>query len=259
MTEVIHLRREGDTATITMNRPPLNVLDIATLDILGGYVEEVCLDSSVRFLIFGSEIDGVFSAGNDVADHTVERAPEMLKVFHRIFRSLLASDVVTLAQVDGVCLGGGAELALFCDFVCSSDRSQFGFPEIKVGCFPPVAAAVLPLWVGTPRARRWILTGETISLPALTEAGMIHRIVSTDDLAQAVEDTLNHLRNLSPDILRLSRRAISGDENLQILERLQEAEDVYINQILRTPDAAEGVAAFMEKRSPKWKDDHSTL
>lgn len=258
MTEIIHLRREGDTATLTLNRPPLNVLDIATLDTLGAHVEAICVDSSVRFLKFRSDIDGVFSAGNDVADHTVERAPEMLKVFHRIFRSLLASDVITLAQVDGVCLGGGAELALFCDFLCVSDRSQFGFPEIKVGCFPPVAAAVLPLWVGSPRARRWILTGETISLPALAEAGLIHRIVSADELDQSVEDSLNHLRNLSPDVLRLTRRAISGAENLQILERLQQAEDVYINQILRTPDAAEGVAAFMEKRTPNWKEDHSS-
>ena len=247
------MRREGDTATLTLSRPPLNVLDIATLQTLGQIVEGVAIDTSIRFLIFESSVDGVFSAGNDVADHTVELAPKMLDVFHRIFKSLLASDLITLARVDGVCLGGGAELALFCDFVCVSDRSQFGFPEIKVGCFPPVAAAVLPLWIGTPRARRWLLSGDTIPLSELSESGLLHCIVSTAKLDRALDDTLNCLRNLSPEVLRLSRRAVSSHEELEILKRLQQAEHVYIDQILRTPDAAEGVAAFMEKRPPQWK------
>ena len=98
MTETIHMRRERDTATLTMNRPPLNVLDIDTLDTLSTYVEGVCLDSSIRFLKFDSAIGGVFSAGNDVADHTVERAPKMLEVFHRIFQTVIDLQSIYLKQ-----------------------------------------------------------------------------------------------------------------------------------------------------------------
>ena len=159
--ETIQLRIEHRAAWITLNRPPLNVLDIAMMESLDAALERALPKSD--FVIFQGAGPKAFCAGADVADHTPERVGEMLRAFHTVFRRLAASDCLTIAAVHGHCLGGGMELATFCDFVLATESAQFGQPEIKLGCYPPVAMVTLPRLIGMKAAMHLILTGHPIS------------------------------------------------------------------------------------------------
>jgi cyclohexa-1,5-dienecarbonyl-CoA hydratase len=257
MSDFVQLIRERDCVTLTLNRPPRNVLDIATLanlrDKLGGLAD----DRELRFVVFTSAVPGTFSAGNDIADHTVERAPRMLETFHDIFRTLSRMNVVTVAAVDGVCLGGGAELALFCDFVIAGEHSRFAFPEINVGCFPPVAAALLPLRIGTPRALRWILTGDDISLDELRHSGLLFDVVASGEVSGAARRIVETLRSKSVPVCRYTAELVCNAERTEFMRRLVEAENVYLQRVLHTHDASEGVQAFLQKRKPVWEHERS--
>jgi cyclohexa-1,5-dienecarbonyl-CoA hydratase len=255
MSEHILLARERDVATITLHRPPRNVLDIATLGMLRDRIGELANDHTLRYLVFASAIPGTFSAGNDIADHTVKRAPLMLQTFHAVFRTLATMDVITVAVVDGVCLGGGAELALFCDFVIAGEGSRFAFPEINVGCFPPVATALLPLRVGTPRVLRWILTGDDIPLTALRDCGLLYELAPARGVDVAVGGLLDKLRSKSAAVSKWTAGLVRGAERREFLHRLDEAEKMYLDHVLHTRDAAEGVQAFLQKRKPIWEHE----
>ena len=154
MTEAGHIQvsRDGPVARIVFNRPPLNILHIPALQELNAAFDALPVPPHLRFLVFtGSE--HTFSTGVDVRDHTPDRVAEMLGSFHRVFRKLWSADWITIAAVRGHCLGGGMELATFCDFVVATHTARFGQPEIKLGCFPPVAAVLCRCcWVRAARS-----------------------------------------------------------------------------------------------------------
>ena len=125
----------------------------------------------LKAIVFRSAIPGTFSAGVDVRDHTRERVAAMLEAFHGVFRRLHALPQATVAAVDGTCLGGGCELAAFCDVVLATPRSVFGQPEIDVGCFPPLAAVMLPR-VAPRAAAELILTGAPIAASEAARVGL---------------------------------------------------------------------------------------
>ena len=144
--ETISIRIERRTAWVTLNRPPLNILDIRMMEALDAALQRALPESD--FVVFQGAGPKAFSAGAEIADHTSERVGKMLSAFHAIFRRLSKADCVKIAAVHGFCLGGGMELATFCDFVIATESAQFGQPEIKLGCFPPVAIVTLPQLIG---------------------------------------------------------------------------------------------------------------
>jgi cyclohexa-1,5-dienecarbonyl-CoA hydratase len=162
-TSHVQVERDGPVARLWLDRPPLNILDIPLMGELYAALEALPGPPHLRFLVFAGRGERGFSAGVDVFDHTPDRVAEMLGRFHRIFRKLWNSDWITIAAVHGYCLGGGMELATFCDFLLATHTARFAQPEIKLGCFPPVAAAVLPALVGPRRALDLILTGRTLT------------------------------------------------------------------------------------------------
>src|SRR5689334_22831969 len=200
--ETVQLRIEHRAAWITLDRPPLNVLDIAMMKSLDAAVKRALLKSD--FLIFQGAGPKAFCAGADVADHTPERVEKMLCAFHAVFRRLAAADCVTIAAVHGYCLGGGMELASFCDFVLATESAEFGQPEIKLGCFPPVAMIALPRLIGMRAAVRLILTGEQISTAEACRLGLVTRVAPDAELHAALNSLLEELRKLSPSVLRLT-------------------------------------------------------
>src|SRR5215467_11830677 len=131
-------------ANITFDRPPLNVLDLGLLRALDREIESCSRLPTVDVLILRGAGQRAFSAGVDIKDHTREKAPEMLEIVHGVIRKLLVMPQATIAVVDGVCLGGGCELASSCDFIIATEDSSFATPEILVGCYPPVALARFP-------------------------------------------------------------------------------------------------------------------
>lgn len=250
-SETIQLRIQKRTAWITLNRPPLNVLDIAMMESLEAAVERALPKSD--FLVFQGAGAKAFCAGADVADHTPERVGKLLRAFHAVFRRLASADCLTIAAVQGYCLGGGMELATSCDFVLAAKSAQFGQPEIKLGCYPPVAMVTLPRLIGMQAAMHLIVTGHQFSSNEAHRLGLVTRVVPDQQLSTAVETLLGELRALSPSVLRLTKKTLARLHSADFLNQLEEVECLYLSELMQTHDAREGIRAFLEKRNPIWK------
>src|ERR1700727_2335837 len=177
---------------VTLRHAPLNVIDIPMMEELATSLAEIEAQPDVSVVVISGDGKS-FSAGVDVAAHTPDKVEEMLAKFHAVIRSLVGSKKVTIAQVHGHCLGGGAELAMMCDMVYTTESAQWGFPEIKLGCYPPVACTALAALVGPKRAAELILTGRTINGKEAAEIGLANRAVPEAELSAAVEECVSHL------------------------------------------------------------------
>ena len=238
-------------ARMVLHHPPLNVIDIAMMEELSRCLAEIESRQDVSVIILSG--DGkAFSAGVDVAAHTPDKVEEMLAKFHRVIRALVATKKVTIAVVHGLCLGGGAEVAMMCDMVYTTESAQWGFPEIKLGCYPPVACTALAALVGQKLAAELILTGRTISGIAAAEIGLANRAVPDEELAPVVDDTVQELLRLSPAALAVTKKALYAWEAMHFDKGLARAEKIYLEDLMKTADAQQGIRAFLEKREPKW-------
>jgi cyclohexa-1,5-dienecarbonyl-CoA hydratase len=241
----------GPIARITLASPPLNVIDVSMMEELGRGLAEVDSQSGISAILITGE-GKAFSAGVDVAAHTPDKIEEMLTKFHGVIRSLVASKKVTIAAVHGHCLGGGAELAMVCDLVYTAESAQWGFPEIKLGCYPPVACTALAALVGQKRAAELILTGRTITGKEAAEIGLATRAVADDQLENVVAECAQHLSELSPAALGIAKKASYAWDSMHFDKGLARAEKIYLEDLMKTADAQEGIRAFMEKRQPQW-------
>lgn len=242
-------------ARLALNKPPLNVLDIAMMREIGSALERVDGDPSIKVLLFeAAEGSKAFSAGVDVSEHTAEMVEEMIEAFHRIFRLLDKLEVPTVAVVGGAALGGGCELVLFCDMVLASEKASFGQPEIQVGVFAPVAAVAWPGIIGPKKAMELLLTGDRIRADEAARLGLVNKVVPPEELAAAAGELVGKLTALSGAILRLTKRAVRIGSAGSFAGGLSAVEKLYLGPMMDTEDAHEGLAAFMEKRAPVWKD-----
>jgi cyclohexa-1,5-dienecarbonyl-CoA hydratase len=253
--QYIAFEKQGGVARLTLNKPPLNVLDIAMMKEINTALESLHDAPSVKVLVFdAAEGSKAFSAGVDVSEHTADMVEEMIEVFHRIFRLLDGLEIPTMAVVGGAALGGGCELALFCDMVIASEKASFGQPEIQVGVFPPVAAVALPGIVGPKKAMEMMLTGDRIRAAEAERLGLVNRVVPPEELRAAADEFVSRLTKLSGATLRLTKRAVRIGSVGSFAEGLAAVEELYLGPLMSTEDAQEGLAAFMEKRAPVWKD-----
>jgi cyclohexa-1,5-dienecarbonyl-CoA hydratase len=243
----------GTVARLVLRNPPLNVIDIPMMVELAQALAEVEARSNISVIVLSGE-GKAFSAGVDVAAHTPDKVETMLAKFHAVVRALVASKKVTLAAVHGHCLGGGAELAMVCDMVYTTASAQWGFPEIKLACYPPVACTALAALVGQKRAAELILTGRTISGVEAAEIGLANRAVADENLSAVVDNTVGELLRLSPAALALTKKAIYAWDAMHFDKGLARAEKIYFDDLMKTSDAQEGIRAFMEKRPPQWTE-----
>ena len=249
--ESVRFADEDGARWITLDRAPLNILDIATIEALAGMLAPLESRRDLKAIVFRSALPRTFSAGVDVADHTRDRVVRMLEAFHGVFRRLDALPQATVAAVDGTCLGGACELAAFCDIVLATPRSVFGQPEIDVGCFPPVAAVLLPRL--SPRAAaEMVLTGAPLGAAEAARIGLISRVV--DDVEAETRRVVRLLSAKSGAVLALSRRALREGRTGSFAEALARVEALYRGELVPTDDIEEGVRAFLEKRAPRWRD-----
>jgi cyclohexa-1,5-dienecarbonyl-CoA hydratase len=238
-------------ARVVLRHAPLNVIDIPMMEELAQALSDVEARSDISTVVLSGE-GRAFSAGVDVAAHTSDKVEAMLLKFHAVIRALVASEKVTIAAVHGHCMGGGAELAMVCDIVYTTDSAQWGFPEIKLGCYPPVACAVLAALVGQKRAAELILTGRTVNGIEAAEMGLATRFVREEKLAGAVDECVRELRKLSPAALAATKKASYAWDSVHFDKGLLRSEKIYLEELMKTADAQEGIRAFMEKREPKW-------
>lgn len=238
-------------AHVALANPPLNVIDIPMMEQLGEALAEIERHPDISAILFTGE-GKAFSAGVDVAAHTPGRIEEMLQKFHGVIRALLATKKVTIAAVHGHCLGGGAELAMLCDVVYTTESAQWGFPEIKLGCYPPVACTALAALVGQKRAAELILTGRTITGTEAAAIGLATRAVADGQLEIAVNECIERLGQVSPAALAMAKKASYAWDSMHFDKGLARAEKIYHEELMKTADAQEGIRAFMEKREPRW-------
>ena len=239
-------------AHIRLNHPPVNVIDIPMMEEIGLALAKAESLAEIAVVVFsGSE--RAFSAGVDVAVHTPERIEEMLTKFHAIFRAMVSSRKVFVAAVRGNCQGGGAELAMMCDLVITSESATWKFPEISLGCYPPVAATALAAVVGQKQAADLILTGRKLDGLEAMSRNLANSAVPDHQVEGKVDELLQRLSGLSPAALAAAKKAMYAWDSMHFDKGLARAEKIYLEELIKTEDAREGIQAFLEKRAPRWK------
>jgi cyclohexa-1,5-dienecarbonyl-CoA hydratase len=249
----VNVVKKDGVARITIDRPPVNVLDIPTMKELNAALESIKDDPEVNVVV----IDGkgkTFSAGVDVKDHTADKVEEMVRVFHQIFHNLAELEQPTVGVIRGSVLGGGCEVAVFCDMVIASETTKLGQPEIKVGVFPPIAAFIIPRLVGRKKALELLLTGDVIDAQESYRLGLVNQVVPDDQLEEAADAFVAKLSSLSGTVLKLTKKAVYQGVDQDFSEVLAKIEDVYLNEVMKTADAEEGLSAFLQKRPPVWRN-----
>ena len=248
----IRFSSDANAYRITLNDPPLHILDISLLAELRDALARVSNDRHV--LILDATGDKAFSAGASVQDHLGDRVATMLANFHDCFRTLARLDLVTVALVRGPALGGGCELAMACDFVLVSDQARFGQPEIRLGVFPPVAAYQLSRQIAPRKGLELLLTGDPIDAATAEHLGMVNAVFPLAEFPARTDAWLQRLYHQSASSLRFAKKAFRVAQAEDFDSLLARVERLYLEELMKTEDATEGLLAFIEKRKAVWRD-----
>ena len=251
--ERVRVSADPPHAQIVLNHPPQNVIDIPMMEELGKALGDLESRAEISTVVFSGS-SNAFSAGVDVAAHQPATVGEMLTKFHAVIRTVVNSKKVMIAVVRGNCLGGGAELAMVCDLVLTARDAKWGFPEIKLACFPPVAVTALAALVGQKRAAELVLTGRQISGAEAAAIGLANYSLDDDNLPPLLQEQLERLSKLSPAALAVTKKAAYAWDAMHFEKGLARAEQIYLDELMKTADAQEGIEAWLEKREPKWKN-----
>jgi cyclohexa-1,5-dienecarbonyl-CoA hydratase len=243
-----------DIAFLTINRPPLNILNIPTMEEINDALSSFAGNKDVKAVVISGSGKKAFSAGVDVVDHTEDKVEKMVQVFHDVFRNLSKLDQVTVAALRGLTLGGGCEIAIFCDLIFAADNSKIGQPEIKLSVFPPIALLMLPRLVGLKKASELLLTGKIIEAQEAEQIGLINKVVPLASFDSELQSFIQPFTELSLVGLKYSKKGISLGLETNFLEGLEKIEKIYLEELMTSKDAHEGLKAFIEKRKPLWKN-----
>ena len=248
--------RDGAWRRIVLRASRGNLLSLELVRALGAAIHVLESQPGIKWVtIEGS--GGEFSYGARIQEHVPEMMATVLPETHRVFKRLLAFPAPTAALVEGRCLGGGFELALACDDIIATGSAMFGLPEIRLAAFPPAAAALLPLRVGASRATRAIVTGQIQEARYWHDAGLVSMVGPQTNLLDAAAAWFDaHLSPHSAVALSHAVAAARLTLRAQAEPALDQAERDYLTGLIRTEDAAEGVAAFLAKRAPAWKNQN---
>ncbi len=249
--EFIKTGSEDGIATITLNRPPLNVLNIEMMEELILALKWAAKQPESLVAITGE--GKAFSAGVDIADHTPDKVDGMIDVFDRLFLTMSEIDKPVAALVNGAALGGGYEIVIFCDLVVASEKAKLGQPEIQVGVFPPIACYVLPRLLSWPLAMEIILGGDTFDAAKAEKMGLVNKVFPAESFREDAQEFLKRFTRASPLVLSLTKKAVLAGMGKDFREGIKAIDKIYLDELMKTDDAVEGLQAFMEKRKPAWK------
>jgi cyclohexa-1,5-dienecarbonyl-CoA hydratase len=235
-----------------LNTPGANILDGEKITALAAMFESVRRDPALKAVVIEGEGPN-FSFGASVQEHLPDECAGMLSSFHALFQSMLDASVVTLAAVRGQCLGGGLELAAFCHRVFASGDARMGQPEIVLGVFAPVASLVLRERMGRGGAEDLLLSGRSVTAAEALRLGLVDEI-SDDPGEAALAYARAHLVPRSASSLRRAARAARLGFARRFREEIAQLESMYLDDLMHTHDANEGLRAFLDKRTPAWKN-----
>ncbi|HYT69695.1 MAG TPA: enoyl-CoA hydratase/isomerase family protein [Vicinamibacterales bacterium] len=248
------LNRDRTRAAFRLFHPKGNIVTAEMIRALTQALDPLAHEAHLK-LVTIEGAGGDFSFGASVPEHAPGEIDRILPEAHALIHALLDFPAVTAAIVRGHCLGGGFELALACDFIFAEESALFGLPEIALGVFPPAASALLPMRVGAARATRAILTGQSLPASGWLPAGLIEAVVPDGTIAAVVDRWFDdHLKSRSAAALRHATAAARLSLSQHVRSVLPNLEKLYLADLMATSDAAEGIAAFLEKRPAKWTD-----
>jgi cyclohexa-1,5-dienecarbonyl-CoA hydratase len=250
--ENILLEKKDGVAKIIINRPPLNVLNITTVEEMNQALAALRTDDEVRVVVITATGNRAFSAGVDVKDHLGEKLPKMMEAFSNLFILLIEVDKPTIAVVNGVALGGGCEVVAGCDMAIASEKAEFGQPEIKLGVYPPPASVLLPRIMGRQKAFELILSGDSISAKEAERIGLINKAVPEEELEKAAYTFIKRFSANSGLALSQARRVLYRNFDLE-LHKAMETTKIDSIEAMAGENSVEGLTAFIEKRKPVWK------
>ncbi len=250
----IILEKNDGITKLTINRPPVNVMNQETLEEICSALEELAKDEETRVLLIRGSGDRAFCAGVEVGDHVGDRMPVMMKEFGRMFKLLRNLGKPTIAVVNGVALGGGCELVAGCDLAVAAEKAKLGQPEIILGGLAPAAAPLLPRIMGEKKAFEILLLGESVTAADAEKIGLVNKVVPLEELDAAAEELARKFLKMSGLSVRLVRDAFyQCADTAGLDEALDKAVELGIKS-WETEDGQEGLKSYLEKRDPVWKN-----
>jgi len=251
--QFVKFRLEGDVARLTLNRPEHNLLNERMLAELAAGINTLGERSDIKLLVLDSAAK-TFCGGIELGEYTQRRVFQLLDAFHGAFSAMMDTSKPLLVIVNGPAFGGGAELAALGDLVIATPKARFAQPEIKLGVFPPLAAAILPYILGPKQALELVLTGETMSAERARELGLVNWLVPEEDLQAKVTEVISRVSAQSAPVLTMAKKAILGSLGLPLRDGVRNSMKVFLNELADLEDSQEGLRALVEKRAPKWKN-----
>jgi len=246
---------DNSVARMILDDGKANILDKIMMGEITEFLVSLKDNKDVKLITFEGAGNN-FSYGASVAEHTKEKAGEMLEGFHRMFFTILDLHIPTLAKLSGQCLGGGFELPLVCNFIFADKTARMGQPEIILGVFAPPASVMLPLKIGNARADELLITGRIMTADEAKAVGLVNEVYEDKaGLDTATEDWIKkHILGKSASSLRYAVKAARASFDFFLLKNLPYFAEMYNKELMETHDANEGIAAFMEKRKAEWKN-----
>ncbi len=251
--QFVKVKIDGEVARITLDRPDHNLLNERMLAELAAGINALGERSEVKLMILDSA-GKTFCGGIELGEYTQRRVFQLLDAFHGAFAAMLDTSKPLLVVVNGPAFGGGAELAALGDLVIATPKARFAQPEIKLGVFPPLAAAVLPFILGPKQALELVLTGEAMSAERARELGLVNWLVAEEELENRLAEVSAKVTAQSGPVLTMAKKAILGSLGLPLRDGVRNSMKVFLNELAELEDSQEGLRALVEKRAPKWKN-----
>jgi cyclohexa-1,5-dienecarbonyl-CoA hydratase len=251
--EFVKFRLEGEVAHLRLDRPQQNLLNERMLMEVAAGINSVSEKRQIKMILLDSA-GPAFSGGIELGEYTQRRVFQMLDAFHNAFAAMLDISKPVVVVVNGPAFGGGAELAALGDLVIATPNARFAQPEIQLGAFPPLAAAVLPYILGPKLALELVLMGEPLTAERAYEVGLVNWLVPEDKLVAKVDEVVARVTAQSGPVLTMAKRAILGSMGLPLREGVRNSMKVFLNELADLEDSQEGLRALVEKRAPKWKN-----
>jgi cyclohexa-1,5-dienecarbonyl-CoA hydratase len=251
--QFVKVNIEGEVARLTMDRPDHNLLNERMLSEIAAGINTLGERSSIKLIVLDSA-GKAFCGGIELGEYTQRRVFQLLDAFHGAFSAMMDTSKPVLVVVNGPAFGGGAELAALGDLVIATPKARFAQPEIRLGVFPPLAAAVLPYILGPKQALELVLTGEAISAERARELGLVNWLVTEEELPQKIADVIARVTAQSGPVLTMAKKAILGSLGLPLRDGVRNSMKVFLNELADLEDSQEGLRALVEKRAPKWKN-----
>jgi cyclohexa-1,5-dienecarbonyl-CoA hydratase len=249
----IKFRTEGELARLTLDRPEHNLMNERMLSELAVGINSLAERNDIKLIVLDSA-GKTFSGGIEIGEYTQRRVFQLIEAFHAAFASMLDTSKPVFVVVNGPAFGGGSELAALGDLVMATPRARFAQPEIKLGAFPPLAAAILPNILGPKMAMELVMMGESMSAERARDLGLVNWLVSEEELPKKVEEVISRVTAQSGSVLTMAKKAILGSMGMPLREGVRNSMKVFLNELGDLQDAQEGLRALVEKRAPKWKN-----